>query len=244
MPATRKIGTERKERALGQKLAAEAIGTFLITLAATSVDILYYTGYHVDYVSRWLTRGFITAVVIYGFSEVSGAHVDPAITFGFALRHVFAPLMVLPYWIAQFAGALAAAGLLAALFGSRLLLLGASHPSPGFSQLTAMLCEIVLTFIVMVTILLTGRAKAAVGKQSALAVGFAVAACGFFAGPISGASMNPARSIAPQILSGDYGVVWIYAVGPMVGAALAVFVHHIIYGEPNVEERKTAEGEP
>lgn len=241
MSAMRTPRAEGERRSIGQKLAAEALGTFLITLTATCVDILYYTGHHVDDVSRWLARGFITAVVIYAFAEISGAHVDPAVTAGFALRRVFAPAMVLPYWMAQFLGAFAAAALLAALFGSHALPLGASHPGPGFGALTAMLCEVVLTFTVMITILMTGHEKAEVGKQSALAVGLAVAACGFFAGPISGASMNPARSIAPQILGGSYGIVWIYAVGPLLGAALAVIAHRAICGRPNPEERETAE---
>lgn len=214
----------------------------MITLTATCVDILYFTGHHVDYVSRWLARGFVTAVVVYAFSEVSGAHADPAVTLGFALRRVFSLFEVLPYWVAQFAGAFAASGLLAALFGAPALRLGASHPGPGFSSLEAMLCEIVLTFVLMLTILLTGREKAVVGKQAALAVGFFVAAAGLFAGPISGASMNPARSIAPQILGGSYDIVWVYAVGPIVGAAIAVLVHRLICGEPNPEERETAEG--
>jgi aquaporin Z len=238
----RKERTEHERYSLAQRLGAEAIGTFLITLAATCVDILYYTGHHIDDVSRWLARGFITAVVVYAFSEVSGAHADPAVTLGFALRRVFSPLLILPYWAAQFAGAFAASGLLAALFGALSLRVGASHPGPSFSQLDAMLCEIVLTFILMITILMTGHDKAAIGKQSALAVGFAVAACGFFAGSISGASMNPARSIAPQILGGSYGIVWIYAVGPTLGAAIAVIVHRLICGKPNLQERETAEG--
>jgi aquaporin Z len=236
------MSAERQEWSLAQKLGAEAIGTFLITLTATSVDILYYTGHHVDYVSRWLARGFMTAVVVYAFSEVSGAHADPAITLAFAMRRVFSPLLILPYWLAQFVGAFAAAGLLAALFGRPSLRLGASHPGPAFNQLDAVLCEIVLTFILMITILMTGHEKAKIGKQSALAVGFAVAACGFFAGPISGASMNPARSIAPQLLGGRYDIAWIYAVGPVVGAALAVFAHRLICGLPNLAERETAAG--
>jgi len=225
-----------------RKLSAEAIATFVITLAATSVDILYYTGHHIDYVSRWLARGFATAVVIYAFSDISGAHADPAITLGFALRRDLPVRFVLPYWIAQFAGAFLASALLMALFGRAALPLGASHPGISFSPLTAMLCEIVLTFILMLTILLTAREQASVGKQSALAVGLAVAACGFFAGPISGASMNPARSIAPQLLGGSYAISWIYVVGPCLGAALAVAAHWLLCGGPSPEERKAAEG--
>ncbi|MGA8535024.1 MAG: aquaporin [Candidatus Tumulicola sp.] len=224
-----------------RKLVAEAIGTFIVTLAATCVDVLYYSTHEVDYVSRWLTRGFATAVVIFAFSEISGAHVDPAITLGFTLRRVFSPAMLVAYWIAQFAGSFAAAALLATLFG-RAIALGASHPGPSFTPLQAVGCEIVLTAIVMLTILITAKEKAAIGKEAALAVGLAVAACGFFGGPISGASMNPARSIAPQILTGQFGIVWIYAVGPLVGAALAVAIHRFLCGSPNRSERAAATG--
>ena len=224
-----------------RKLGAEFAGTFVVTLAAMSVDILYYTTHEVDYVSRWLARGFATAVVIYAFSEISGAHVNPAITLGFTLRRVFPARTLAFYWLAQFAGSFAAAGLLGAYFGSAIAL-GASHPGPAVPPLVAVLCEVVLTAIVMLTILTTAKEKAIVGKEAALAVGFAVAACGFFAGPISGASMNPARSIAPQILAGEMALVWIYAVGPLVGAGLAVVIHRFLCGGPNVEEREAAQG--
>lgn len=213
----------------------------MVTLAAMSVDILYYTTHQVDYVSRWLARGFAAAIVIYAFSEISGAHVDPAITFGFTLRRVFSARMLVAYWIAQFAGSFAAAALLAAYFGSAIVF-GASHPGPTVPLPVAFVSEVVLTAIVMLVILTTANEKPIVGKDAALAVGFAVAACGFLAGPISGASMNPARSIAPQILGGEASLVWIYAAGPLLGAGLAVVVHWLLCGAPNREERKAAKG--
>lgn len=206
-----------------------------------SVDVLYYTTHQVDYVSRWLARGFATAAVIYAFSEISGAHVDPAITLGFTLRGDFPARRLAVYWVAQFAGSFAAAGLLLAAFGANIAL-GASHPGPTISPFEAAIAEVVLTAIVTLVILTTAKQKAIVGKEAALAVGFAVAACGFFAGPISGASMNPARSIAPQILSGQLGIVWIYAAGPLVGAGLAVVIHSLLCGAPNREEREAARG--
>lgn len=243
MRDSRKRTTDQALTSTLRKLGAEAAGTFIITLAATSVDILFYTGHGVDYVSRWLARGFATAVAIYAFANLSGAHMNPAITLAFALRRVFPPLMVPPYWIAQFVGAFGAAALLVPIFGRAALQFGASHPGTDFSQTEALICEIVLTCIVMLTVLLTGRNRAEVGRQSALAVGLAVAACGFFAGPVSGASMNPARSIAPQVLGGSYGIAWIYAVGPIAGAAIAVLVQRLLCGRPNPEEREAAEGE-
>lgn len=106
----------------------------------------------------------------------------------------------------------------------------------------AAICEMVLTFAVMLVILMTAQEQAAVGKQAALAVGFVVAACGFAAGPISGASMNPARTIAPQLLAGEFGNVWIYIAGPLIGAALAVGVHTLLSGPPSKGARKAATG--
>jgi len=226
---------------VARKIGAEIAGTFIITLAATSVDVLYYTTHQVDYVSRWLARGFATAAVIYAFSEISGAHVDPAITLGFTLRGVFPARTMVLYWIAQFAGSFAAAALLLAAFGSNVAL-GASHPGPTIPPVEAAIAEVLLTAIVMLVILTTAKQKAVVGRETALAVGFAVAACGFFAGPISGASMNPARSIAPQMLSGQFGLVWVYAAGPLLGAGLAVVIHSLLCGAPNREEREAAQG--
>ncbi len=203
---------EAKKPPLSAKLAAEFIGTFFATLVPTSVDILYYTGHHVDWVSRWLARGFITVALIYVFSEISGAHINPAISLGFALRRAMAWPLMLMYWLLQFAGAFTAAGLAYALWGAQVAL-GASHPGPGFTPLEAVIAEIIVTFLLMTVIIGCAEQEAVVGKQSALAVGLTVATCGFFTGAISGASMNPARSIAPQILGGTYDIVWIYATG-------------------------------
>ncbi len=226
---------------VARKLGAELIGTFFQTLVATGVDVLYYTGTgHVDYVSRWLARGFITAAMIYAFSEVSGAHIDPAVSLGFAVRRAMPIVQMLWYWVAQFAGGFGAALLVFALWGHAVVL-GASHPGPSFTHVQAAIAEVILTFLVMLVILLTAK-EAAVGKQAALAVGLTVAACGFFAGPVSGASMNPARSIPPQILGGAEDLIWIYAVGPCLGAVLAALAMSFFFARPGHGERKAAKG--
>ena len=135
-----------------QKLAAELTGTFFATLVPTVVDIAYYTGGHVDYVSRWLARGFITVAMIYAFSEISGAHINPAISFGFAVRRVMGVRLMLAYWGAQFTGAFAAALLAFTLWGQRIAL-GASRPGARYSHWEAAACEIVLAFLVMIVVL-------------------------------------------------------------------------------------------
>jgi aquaporin Z len=237
-------GKEEQERkpSIRQKLGAEFVGTFFATLVPTSVDILYYTGEHVDYVSRWLARGFITIAIIYGFSEISGAHIDPAVSLGFAVRRTMPVAHMALYWLAQFAGGFGAALLAFTLWGHQVVL-GASHPGPHYTRVEAVVAEIILTCLLMMVILATAEEEAVVGKQAALAVGLTVATCGFFAGPISGASMNPARSIAPQIMGGAYDLVWIYAAGPCIGAALAAFVIFLLFGKPREGEKKAAEGE-
>jgi aquaporin Z len=223
-------------------VGAELIGTFLVTLVATGIDVLYFTRTgHVDYVSRWLARGFITTAVIYSFSGISGAHVNPAVSLGFAVRRAMPVVQMLLYWAGQFAGACAAAYLVFALWGHEVAL-GASHPSPEFTHLEAFIAEVVLTFVLMTVILMTAEDAATIGKESALAVGLTVAACGLFAGPISGASMNPARSIAPQLLGGAVDLVWIYAAGPSGGAVLAALVVTLFVRRPNRGERKAAKG--
>ncbi len=245
MAPEQESGEDKEQRKVpfAQKVGAELAGTFFATLVPTVVDILYYTGGHVDYVSRWLARGFITVALIYAFSEISGAHIDPAVSLGFALRKCLPVKRMLAYWVAQFAGGFAGALLAAALFGTAALAFGASHPGPHFSHTVAFLTEIVLTFLLMTVILATAEQPGAVGKQAAIAVGLTVATCGFFAGPISGASMNPARSIPPQILGGLGDLVWIYLAGPMLGAALAAAAAFFFFGNPDEGEIKAAQGE-
>jgi aquaporin Z len=225
---------------LPQRLFAEAAGTFMLTLVAVGVDVLFFTGRHVDDVSRWLARGFIAASAIFAFSEVSGAHLNPAITFGFALRGVFPWPRAAAYVAAQCVGALTAAGLAFLAFGPSTAL-GASHPGPGVDPWIAAACECVLTAMTMLVILATAR-EAVVGKDAALAIGFAIAAFGFCAGSISGASMNPARTIAPELLTGQLALAWIYLAGPLTGAALAAGAYRLAFGPPKKVERKTARG--
>jgi aquaporin Z len=227
---------------LAQKVGAEFLGTLFVTLVATGVDVLYFSKIgHVDYVSRWLARGFITTAMIYAFCGISGAHINPAVSLGFAVRRAMPVVQMLLYVVGQFAGGFAAALLVLALWGPSVVL-GASHPGPQFTQVEAALCEVTLTFLLLIVILTTAEEEAKVGRQAALAVGLTVAACGFFAGPISGASMNPARSIPPQLIGGAYDLVWIYAVGPCFGAVLAALAMACFVARPGEGERKAAKG--
>jgi aquaporin Z len=227
---------------LRRKLFAEFVGTLFGTLVPTAVDIAYYTTGHVDDVARWLARGFIVTALIYALSEISGAHIDPAVSLGFLARGLLPLRQFGLYVLAQFAGAFAASWLMRLEFGGALVL-GASHPGSGVSAIQALLAEVVMTFLLMTVILATADAEFAVGKQAAVAVGLTVAACGFAGGSISGASMNPARSVAPQVLAGAFGTSWIYLIGPSLGALLAVAAAPLLLPAPGRGERKAAEGE-
>jgi aquaporin Z len=213
-----------------------------VTLVAIAIDVLYYRGAHVEYVSRWLARGFITTAMIYAFAKTSGAHLDPAVTLGFALRGVVSLRRATLYIAAQFAGAFSAAGVAFAMWGSQLSF-GASRPGLGVSPAVAVVTEVLLTFLLMLVILRTVESGAAIAQQAGVAVGLTIVVAGLIGGSISGASMNPARSIAPQILTGMYGIVWIYAVGPCVGAALAALAATALFGKPDAGEREAAAGE-
>jgi aquaporin Z len=186
-------------------------------------------------------RSSNTTSAIYALSAVSGAHLSPAVSLGFVLRGELPWRVGALYACSQFAGAFLAAGVAFAGWGPAIAL-GASHPGAGVPPLEALIAEIVLTFMLMFVILATSGAEATVGKNVAIAVGMCVAACGFFAGPISGASMNPARSIAPQILSGRTDIVWIYPLGPCLGAALASAAAFILLGPPSESEKRAARG--
>ncbi|HEY6487425.1 MAG TPA: aquaporin [Candidatus Cybelea sp.] len=238
---TCKTRRNRNPSLLIRKACAEFAGTFFITIVAIGVDVDYYTGDGVDYVSRWLARGFITIAMIYAFSTLSGAHLDPAVSLAFALRKAMPPLQTLLYWVAQFAGGFAAAALAFALW-KKAMLLGASHPGPRYTQPEAVLAEVTLTFLLVLVILATAEDESKVGKQAAVAVGLTVAACGLFAGPISGASMNPARSIPAQLIGGAPELVWIYAAGPSVGAALAAAVAYLFFPRPGAGEQRAGKG--
>jgi aquaporin Z len=233
---------EPRVASTAQRLVAEALGAFFVTATAIGVDVFYYSQGNIDYASRWLARGLITAAVIYAFADTSGAHVNPAVTLGFLLRRVFPLPMASAYIAAQLTGAFVAAAMWRLVVDGPTFALGASHPGLHVAAATAAVAELVLTFTLMLVILMTAQDDASVGKQAAVAVGFTVAACGFVAGPLSGASMNPARTIAPQILSGQFEHIWIYVAGPAAGAAVAVAVHFLLCGGPSEGERRAARG--
>lgn len=206
------------------RLAAEFVGTFGLVFAGTGAVIINeVTGGVVTHVGIGLTFGLIVMVMIYAFGHVSGAHLNPAVTLAFAAGRHFPWLMVPQYWAAQLAGGIVASLTLRALFGD-VAHLGATLPFGPATQSFGL--EIVLTLILMVVITSVATDTRAVGQAAAIAIGGTIGLEALFAGPISGASMNPARSLAPAIVSLTWQDQWLYVVGPAIGAVAGVLIYN------------------
>lgn len=227
---------------LASRLLAEMTGTFVLTFVAAGGDVIdAVSGHEIGHVARYLAPGLTVLALIYAMSGISGAHINPAVTLAFLVRRSFPVGRALLYWLVQVAGAVAAALLLRVFFAGEISH-GITRPGPGISALFAAGWECVLTVILVLVILGTSEQEAVVGKNAAIAVGFTVALCGLFSSPISGASMNPARSLGPAIATLDFSSSWVYVLGPIVGACLAAGLVHLIYGPPTRSEREAAHG--
>ena len=209
-----------------KKYIAEFIGTFALVFCGTgAVTIDEITHGAVTHVGIAITFGLIVMAMIYAVGEVSGAHLNPAVTIAFAVNKNFAWKEVMPYIFAQLAGALVASFILKFLFPSAVLL-GATLPSGDAMQ--SFVLEIILTFFLMFVILQVATGSKEKGMFAGLAIGAVVLLEAMFAGPISGASMNPARSFAPAIASNHFEHLWIYLTAPVIGALIAIIVFRII----------------
>jgi aquaporin Z len=213
-----------------QRLFAELLGTFLLTLVAAGADVIgAATGRPADNLARYVAPALLVMAMIYTIGNVSGAHLNPVVTLAFSLRRDFPKGRVLGYWGAQMAGSLLAALFLLVVFGDRAHL-GATIPNPRTGDGAALVTEIVLTALLVTVILGTAHNQRLVGHNAAFAVAGTIALAGLFAGPVSGASMNPARSFGPALLGGALGSYWIYLVGPVIGALLAAGMAWILRG--------------
>lgn len=203
-----------------KRYVAEALGTFGLVFAGTGAIVINDVSQGaITHVGIALTFGLVVLAMIYTFGDISGAHFNPAVTLGFFVAKRLEGREVLPFILSQCAGAFAASGLLRFLF-SQHATLGATLPAG--SALQSFVLEVVLTFFLMLTILNVSTGAKEKGITAGIAVGSVIALEALFAGPICGASMNPARSLAPAIVSGRVTEVWIYLAAPVLGAALAV----------------------
>jgi aquaporin Z len=202
------------------------------------------TGRPADSLARYVAPALLVMAMIYTIGNVSGAHLNPVVTLAFSLRRDFPKGRVLGYWGAQMAGSLLAALFLLVVFGDRAHL-GATIPNPRTGDGAALVTEIVLTALLVTVILGTAHNQRLVGHNAAFAVAGTIALAGLFAGPVSGASMNPARSFGPALLGGAFGSYWIYLIGPLIGGLLAAGMAWILRGShsPAAVEAATG-GEP
>jgi MIP family channel proteins len=208
---------------LARQALAEAVGTFGLVLAGTGAIVINAeTGGAVSHVGIGLVFGLIVMAMIYAIGHISGAHINPAVTIAFAVTRHF-PLRSVPVYIAaQLVGAVGASLVVRAMFGN-VANLGATLPFTGERQ--SFILEFFLTFFLMFVIMAVATDVRAVGQAAAIAIGGTVGLEALFAGPISGASMNPARSLAPALVSGTWDAQWLYVLGPILGALAGALVY-------------------
>jgi len=211
-----------------RSLVAEGVGTFALVFAGAGAIVVNARTHALGHVGVAITFGLVIMVMIYAVGHVSGAHFNPAVTFAFALTRHFPWTRAVAYWGAQVAGALLAAVLLRVSLGNDAHL-GATLPSG--SQGQSFVWELVLTFFLMFVIIAVATDTRAVGEAAAIAIGGTVGLDAMFGGPISGASMNPARSLGPAVIGGDLHALWLYLVAPVVGASLGAFTYQFIRAE-------------
>jgi len=203
-----------------KKWGAEFIGTFALVFAGTGAIVINETsGGAITHVGISLTFGLIVLVMIYAVGDVSGAHLNPAVSLGFFAARRFPLRDVIPYVLSQCAGAFAASGILRFLFPQNATL-GTTQPAGSATQ--SFVLELILTAILMFVILSVSTGAAEKGITAGIAVGSVIALEAMFAGPICGASMNPARSLAPAVVSQHLSSLWIYLAAPTTGALVAV----------------------
>ena len=213
---------------LARPLVAEAIGTFALVFAGCGAVMVDAKTHQLGHVGVAISFGLVIMFGIYAVGHISGAHFNPAVTFAFALTRHFPWPRTVAYWGAQVAGALLAAALLRASLGN-IADTGATLPSG--SQGQSFLWELVLSAFLMFVILAVATDTRAVGEAAALAIGGTILLDAMFGGPISGASMNPARSLAPALVSGNLHALWIYLLAPVIGAALGGLAYQFVRGE-------------
>ncbi len=211
-----------------RRLFSELLGTFALVLVAAGGGLLHAKG-QISLAAAVVAPGLMVMAIILFMGAVSGAHLNPGVSLAFALRGDFPWKRVPGYIIIQLAGATLAGLFLRWIFGN-VEHLGATLPGPGYKNWQALLMEIVLTALLVSVILGTASAAQNVGAVAALGVGGYIALAGLWAAPVSGASMNSARSFGPALVSGDFTSYWVYIAGPIAGALIAVGFAMVLRG--------------
>jgi MIP family channel proteins len=211
-------------------LAAEVFGTFALVFAGTGAIVSNdVTGGTVTHVGVALTFGLVVLAMVYAVGDVSGAHLNPAVTLGFFLARRFPGRRVVPYVLSQCLGAVLASGTLRLMFPGHPTL-GATLPAG--PALQSFVLELLLTFVLMFVILSVSTGAKEKGALAGVAVGSVIALAALFAGPVSGASMNPARSLAPALVAGRLEHLWLYLAAPALGATAGVLACRCVHDCP------------
>lgn len=226
-----------------RRLFSEMFGTFLLVLAGAGAPVIAAESHaKIGRVAEVTAPALTVIAVILFMGAVSGAHLNPIVSIAFALRRDFTWTRVPGYVAAQLAGAVLAALLLRLTFGD-VAHLGGTLPGPGFSNGQAFAVEVVLSVGLVSTILGTASTAQNIGSLSAFGVGAYIAVAGLWSSPVSGASMNPARSLAPALVTGHLDHIWVYLAGPTLGAVIAVGFAWILRGPGGGPEgSKAAQG--
>lgn len=221
-----------------RRLFAEFLGTFMLVLVAAGGGLLHARG-QISLSAAVVAPGLMVMAIILFMGAVSGAHLNPVVSIAFALRGDFPWRRVPGYIGVQLVGATLACAFLLAVFGN-VQHLGATLPGPGYNAWQAFLLEIALTATLVSVILGTASSAQNVGTIGALGVGGYIALAGLWAAPVSGTSMNPARSFGPALVAGDWTAYWVYVAGPLIGAAIAVGCAVILRGRGGDPTARTA----
>ncbi|MDH5178705.1 MAG: MIP family channel protein [Gammaproteobacteria bacterium] len=203
-----------------QQYFAEFIGTFIMVFAGTAAIVVNDINNGViTHLGIAIAFGLVVTGMIYALGDISGAHINPAVSLAFWMARRFPTNELLPYVSSQISGAICASLLVYLLFPDHNGL-GATQPAGTLVQ--SLLMEIILSFMLMLTIINVATGAKEKGIMAGVAIGGVVALCALFGGPVSGASMNPARSIGPALVSGQLTALWIYIIGPVIGMGLAI----------------------
>ena len=217
-----------RDRALQRALVAETIGTFALVFAGAGAIMVDAKTHALGHIGVAISFGLVIMAMIYAVGHISGAHFNAAVTFAFALSRHFPWQRALAYWLAQFVGAVTAAAILRGSLGN-IAHVGATLPSG--SQGQSFLWELVMSFFLMFVIMAVATDTRAVGEAAAIAIGGTIGLDAMFGGPISGASMNPMRSLGPAIVSGDLHAIWLYILAPIIGTSLGALAYQFVRGE-------------
>ena len=217
-----------QDRVLVRSLTAEFVGTFALVFAGCGAVMVDAKTHALGHVGVALSFGLVIMVMVYAVGHISGAHFNAAVTFAFALSRHFPWPRALGYGAAQLLGALLAAAILRGSLGN---VADTGGTLPSGSQGQAFLWECVLSFFLMFVIMAVATDTRAVGEGAAIAIGGTIGLDAMFGGPITGASMNPMRSLAPALVSGNLHALWLYIVAPVIGTSVGALLYQLIRDE-------------